>query len=331
MKVLTKSADIRSAIRVLLADSNDIRIVVAAFVGKDALSFLPSPAGLVVYCWPKAGGSNPHGIDLLRDADVRVHFVDRLHAKIYWSKARGTIIGSANLTANALGDEGLSEAVVQLPAGQFDINRFVNALSVIPDFDAALERLRVEHVRFLMRNPLKFRGRSKDDTSVVKNFDGWARGSSAGQDWRLGWYDDSADPPKDTIARYEEITNTRKYADYLGVKRKDDLKEGVPTLTFSVKSNRSMQVRVAGFRWWYPEVPTITTVRSWRDYPHVWFAKRLVPLRATVPFNCKELRFRKAIADSINELGGMSWLIGASRKPSKRFLSLLRRHYGTES
>src|SRR5664279_4777421 len=128
MEILTEPEQIRFAIRKLLSDTKDERILAVAFVGADALSLLPAHKGITVYCWPQPGGTNPAGIDALVAAGAQVHFVERLHSKIYWSQAHGALIGSANLTANALGEGGLREAVVRLPAGLFDIRPFIQSL-----------------------------------------------------------------------------------------------------------------------------------------------------------------------------------------------------------
>src|SRR5579872_6181884 len=85
--------------------------------------------------WPQPGGTNPAAIEALVAAGAHVHFVDRLHTKIYWSRAHGSLIGSANLTANALGESRFREAVVRLPPGRFDIRPFIQSLKIVDDFD----------------------------------------------------------------------------------------------------------------------------------------------------------------------------------------------------
>ena len=93
MKVITQATSIRAAVKHLLSDSDDERVVAVAYVGADALSFLPAPKGLTVYCWAQAGGTNPYAIEELIRAGVEVRFVRRLHAKVYWSRNRGALIG----------------------------------------------------------------------------------------------------------------------------------------------------------------------------------------------------------------------------------------------
>ena len=66
MQVLIRPSEIRTAIREILRDPTDERVVAVAFVGSDALSFIQSsPRKMAIYCWPRAGGTNPDAIDEL--------------------------------------------------------------------------------------------------------------------------------------------------------------------------------------------------------------------------------------------------------------------------
>jgi phosphatidylserine/phosphatidylglycerophosphate/cardiolipin synthase-like enzyme len=115
---------------------------------------------------PCTVGYIPAALTLLRlrilCARAKVHFVNRLHAKIYWSKARGALLGSANLTANALGENGLQEAMVWLPPELFDIRPFIRSLHILDDFNKTLKWLHAAHIRFLQRNPFFFRNRLRN-------------------------------------------------------------------------------------------------------------------------------------------------------------------------
>jgi len=93
MKLLTSSREIRDAIRDLMSDAQDDRKIAVAYVGADALKYLPNASGVIVYCWPQPGGTNPHGVEELLQAEATVHFVERLHAKVFWSRKNGTILG----------------------------------------------------------------------------------------------------------------------------------------------------------------------------------------------------------------------------------------------
>jgi len=131
----------RTAIEHVLAPRRGRRVIAVAFVGADALRFLPSPEGIEIYCWPKAGGTNPHAIEQLQQAGAIVYFVERLHMKIYASDGGGTVLGSANLTNNALGESGLLECGVYIDNGVIDISQVLKNLPIVPDFDSRLRHL----------------------------------------------------------------------------------------------------------------------------------------------------------------------------------------------
>src|SRR5690242_16103996 len=97
-RVLYTSAEVHRAITNLLIDPGprDRRVVIVAYLGEDAASYLPNPQSLEIVCAPEPGLTSPRAVrDLAaRGADIR--FADRLHMKVYWSSMRGCIITSAN-------------------------------------------------------------------------------------------------------------------------------------------------------------------------------------------------------------------------------------------
>ena len=119
---------------------------VVGFVGYNALDHLPSHVyDLSIVCWPKAGGTNPDGVRRLIDHGISVYFCDRLHHKIYWRQDAGLIVGSANLSENALGDAGLHEFGVYCNDKNFDIYHVLDTLNYSPVTAEALDKLDVEH------------------------------------------------------------------------------------------------------------------------------------------------------------------------------------------
>jgi hypothetical protein len=326
MTTLTRTSQIRAAIRELLSDPTDERIVAVAFVGADALSFLTNPSGVAVYCWPQPGGTNPVGIERLVEAGAKVRFVDRLHTKIYWSRAKGTIIGSANLTTNALGDGGLREAVVSLPCGAFAMKPFIKSLQVASDFEGTLRWLHSAHVAFMQRNPP--RGSVREERLVAPSFHAWISAGDGRADWRIGWFTEDARAPRDAVDVLERETGSRNYSTYLAVARAGDLKAGVFTLSFKVRDTADGNVRVSSFEWWAPGIATHSRHKDFKDYPHLWFPRgQRIPYGTQPPFDHRDSRFRRALAGAIRESGGTAWLFQASLKPSKTFLGILERQY----
>ena len=322
MKVLTRSRDIRAAILDLLSDPSDERIVVVGFVGADAKNYLSQPSGLKLYCWPKAGGTNPDAIDYLCDLGSHVSFVDRLHAKVYWSRKYGAIVGSANLSNNALGEGGLLEYAIQLPPKTLDVRPFVRNLNVIDDFAAALRRLHIDHVRFMQRNP----PRCGPGTSLKRLplFKDWLKRGNSAAGWRLGWYEDEALAPRDAIEKLGESTGSPRYVRFLGVSSRNSLSKGIPTLGCRIREQGD-GVRLSNLEWWVPEHYARTAMKGWHDYPHVWFAQHSrMPTGTRPPFDCREPRFRLALAATIK---GQTSISNTPVKVGGRFLAALTRHY----
>ena len=113
MEILLTSAAIAERIRYVMDAPLGQRYVIVGFIGSRPLQWIARPEGVQVFCWPLAGGTNPDGIDSLIEAKSKVWFVEKLHAKVYHSN-RGTVVGSANLSSNAL-DGALTETAVSLP------------------------------------------------------------------------------------------------------------------------------------------------------------------------------------------------------------------------
>lgn len=112
IKILSSSKEIKAAIRDIFSIKNQRRVAVTAFVGDEANAYLSYPQGIELYCWPKAGGTNPAAISDLQTRGVKVYFSDSLHMKLYWSK-KGVIITSANLSTNSSKQiEGLRQKAV---------------------------------------------------------------------------------------------------------------------------------------------------------------------------------------------------------------------------
>lgn len=111
MKVLIEN-DIRKAV----SDCKPSKIAVA-YIGVDWQTFIPDASRLESIIVSPTIGSNPRAIaDLVKQIGwEKVAFLDELHAKTYIGKS-SAVIGSANLTRNGLGAEGLVELCVEINA-----------------------------------------------------------------------------------------------------------------------------------------------------------------------------------------------------------------------
>lgn len=91
--------------------------IAVAYIGVDWQTFIPDTSHLESLIVSPTIGSNPWAIaDLVKKIGwEKVAFLDELHAKTYIGKS-SAIIGSANLTRNGLGAEGLVELCVEINA-----------------------------------------------------------------------------------------------------------------------------------------------------------------------------------------------------------------------
>lgn len=153
MRYLRNSSEIQQQLHSLLSGSGR-KVAVVAFVGINAVKYLPDDvSGLEVICWPKAGGTHPDGIRKLIKKKAAVYFFNRMHQKIYWRENTGVVIGSANLSDNALGENGLHEFAVYCEDERFDIEGLLLALRYDAVTDAALEKLDREHAVYARNTP----------------------------------------------------------------------------------------------------------------------------------------------------------------------------------
>lgn len=91
--------------------------IAVAYIGADWESFIPDLSHLEAIIVSPTFGSNPWAItELVKQIGwEKLFFLDELHAKTYVGK-KSAVIGSANLTRNGLGAEGLVELCVKVNA-----------------------------------------------------------------------------------------------------------------------------------------------------------------------------------------------------------------------
>lgn len=128
IQYLTDSKSIKDKLEWLF-ETDERKVAIVGFVGGNAAEYIPRRDNLEIYCWPLPHATNPDGIVALNEKGANVYFKEKLHAKIYWAEGRGVIIGSANLSDNALGENGLLEFAVYIRDEKFNID------DVIKDFE----------------------------------------------------------------------------------------------------------------------------------------------------------------------------------------------------
>lgn len=190
MKMLYSSYDVRYAIREVFLRTDQRRVAVVAFVGRDAETYIPSPKGIELICWPLPGATNPNAVRKLMSIGVNVRFCDDLHMKVYWGEKTGAVVGSANLSNNALGVGGLHEAGIQLNSGIVDIDKLLAGLRTRKVTPEELWELDLHHrsfSTFLLRHEKR-----SIELSEARTFKDWYEQSSGREQWKIAWW--STDP-----------------------------------------------------------------------------------------------------------------------------------------
>jgi hypothetical protein len=167
-RLILATTELRERIADITSPQSGRRVVVSAFIGADALEFMPNPKGATVYCWDHPSGTDPEGVaDLMQDAAV--WFVTGLHMKIYWSKRRGVLIGSPNLSNNALGADSrlLESAIYYDDSSAVDIEKVE---AVLKKTRRRAEDWIDELRRRANRDPIARRGRHRARRSLEEYF-----------------------------------------------------------------------------------------------------------------------------------------------------------------
>jgi hypothetical protein len=324
-RVLLTPRAMRDAISDVLSAPGK-RIIAVGFVGADPLEWLPIDcAGIEVLCWDKPGATQPQGIDAL---------IEELHAKIYWSEGAGAVIGSSNLSANGLGDNGLLEAGVRVTDNDGDIVLFLTSLFKraathgTDEFNERLAILRIRDTELRQRlADLPWHGASAVRTKRTRTFGGWlAMPAPQRQLWQLGYWT----TPKHKLGEKTRQALMARHPDgaYENCRCNDteDLKSQVATLDFKVVGNgRLSKAHGCAPHWWFPE--TVVVVPSEKPNPFHWFARKNVPTGSTLPFTL-DARFKRALeATMIEYRQSRDTLIGPV---GGDFLASLEEHYGPQ-
>jgi len=200
---------------------------IVAFVGRSPLDHLPeNVSNLKVVCWPQAGATDPAGIRSLLERDIPVYFCDRLHQKVYYCERTGLIVGSANLSNNAMNPGRLHEFAVYVDDPAYDITKHLASISVTERSrvtQKSLDLLQSEHHKYiraleaaLEKPPKTRRGKS----SVVKKFEDWFT-SDPRQPWKIStWEEEFSNEEEAKVGeRLKPTTGQTKFYDFQSLER----------------------------------------------------------------------------------------------------------------
>lgn len=334
MEVLLTASVIAERVRYVLEAPVGKRYAIVAFIGARPLHWIGCAEGLQVFCWPLAGGTHPDGIDALIKDGAQVAFVERLHAKVYHSE-RGTVLGSPNLSANALGGV-LTETAVFMPPGDFPVDSQLEALGRriykpgTPEFAARLGQLRLEHTAYRQRNPATETFDQVADVSSLlevetghaQSFGEWFQAPNRTA-WQLGAWSHYANMPDDVAEQQQDATGAEA-ANWISDERHDKYQLNLPILECRF-FKKEYKISKRGMRWWFPEIRRATSDPAWTANAHIFLAEELIPAGCSVPFTIDEPRFHKALSSAVWELGEKSeQMIGPV---THEFVETLAKHY----
>lgn len=290
--LLTKNA-IRDAIRKVLNAKHGRRVAMVAYVGADARGFLPDDlGGLRLYCWPQACVTNPWELVELQSRQVEVRLVDRLHMKLYWSELGGAVLGSANLTDNALGDNKLKEVAVHLPPSA-SLTREIGEIEHSLDWRSP----RSAELKDLMTAARRGRrlGVARKSASSACTFADWHAKGPSREDWYVGWrWPDEDDHEVDDVPL--ELSDR----DHLGTFKKTDLKPGACVLDCEIAQTKRVKVTARKAGWWIASADYHKTKDPYYGrYVHLRFAE---PGNVKNPPFDVDGAFRLALATAIQEV-----------------------------
>ena len=308
-RVLLTARAMREAIDDILG-APGARIIAVGFVGADPLEWLPpNRKGMEVFCWDKPGATQPKGIDALIEAKIRVHFVEGLHAKIYWNESAGAVIGSSNLSANGLADNGLREAGVWVADNDHSIAEYLMSLKQsaamchTDEFNERLAILRIRDIELRQRlADLPWQGAKirKIKQKRSRTFGAWlALPEPQRQPWQLGYWTQPQRKLGEATLQALVAQHPDGVCDNCRCSDTDDLFSQVATLDFKVLGNgRLSKARYCMPHWWFPE--RVIVIPSEKANPFHWFARKNVPTGSALPF-ILDARFKRALEATMSE------------------------------
>jgi hypothetical protein len=312
-EVLYKSAAIKNKINELFdaPSKSDRRVALVAYIGRDYADYLPSPHGIDVICNPTPGATSVIAVDGLRQAGARVRFSDKLHMKVYWSKAHGCVITSANLSKNAFDVKGLKEAGVWLEPNSVDIDKLVKEARPYAVTNPLIERLRVDGERY--RRAMARIGRRDADDGF--QYLGWYQLSPVAREpWKLGDYDGDDGVADAAKKRLKSEFNVGAPKSYHGVDVESHLLSGDWLLQFEYDYKKE---KVTGDpEWMFVDfvvpfgAPAFNPFQAIQVYPTGRYDRPPFPLTG---------QFKKAFRAAVSQLKGRS-LAQGSMLPSKLLL-----------
>lgn len=312
MKYLRNSAEIREELVTLFSGPEE-KWAIVAFVGYNALEYLPrNTNNLQVICWPKAGGTHPDGVRRLIDKGIPVYFCNRLHQKIYWRTGAGLIVGSANLSDNALGDGGLHEFAIYNDDIDFDIRTVLGGLQYKAVTEEALANLDVEHAIESRRKSASGARHCARIPTFLESLDTKMR-----KRWKIVTWMEKRESNKEIQAEVEPLFGTRNWVNDNDIET-DSYQVGDFVLQIHTDENGIIQR--ANARWML--VDHVIRKRSMNAIVQV----NKLDERTPVPFDLDK-DFKKNLKQAFNNEDSYKGIYDKNRVVQAAFLRKIQRLY----
>lgn len=311
-KILYTSADVRKTIIDIFEKSKGRRVAITAFVGDGAEAYLRKPKGIELICWPQAGGTNPDAIRRLIKLGVKVSFAKSLHMKVYWTKDKGAVVTSANLSKNALGSGNLMEFGVLVPSGQIDIDRLLKQIKPRSEIKSDLLKLDKAHRQHHVDNKLR------PERKTLRTYLEWYVDAYR-EEWKTGFFSSYGNFSQNAreLAKVEYSVSSPSTCISMA---KGSYNKHEWLLTFTIRRGKPIDVM-----WLFVDYIVATSKKDKvydRQNPYqavqVWPDNRY----PAAPFKI-DARFRSALAKTVKAYKNDNYPI----KPTKRFLDLLYKNY----
>jgi len=314
--LLYTSGEVRQAITHIFETSHRRKVAISAFVGEGAGVYLRKPKDVELFCWPKAGSTNPNEIRKLIKEGACVFFADSLHMKVYWTEDQGSIISSANLSTSALGSGNLKEIGILLKPGELDIDRVIRYLKPRAVSEPELKKLDRAHNAYISKNPPSFK------SSRIQSFKEWYESP-----WRCEWkialitgHCETASIVKETLQKEYHISKKRSDYDLISAPKGSYLKN--EWILVCEHKNRPIKIN-----WLYADFVADIPKSDKKAYDPVNNCQ-IVQAHSRkyysgFPFNEHDKQFKKAFLAALQEYGPSRIEKLKSCKPPLRFLNLI--------
>ena len=247
--------------------------------------------------------------------------------KLYWSRKRGAVLGSANLSKNALGNSSQFELAVYFPLKTIDIKRLTRRFVAAPIDDLMIDKFEKKYNLYHLRNQDEY-PQYLPNKSQVPSYLKWRelRRKSKETQFRLYWWWEVDNPPRDALQVVKRETGSEEYHNFMNSWSKNNYKQGEWVLAFRALEDENIDLRRLRLEWFIPQVYARTKNKRWSGVNHIWFqiGKQL----PAVPFNLEDPFLKQALKDVlINNACKVENLVKNGTQPTEEFLLSLEQRY----